>query len=177
MKRNYNWLSWVLNKRMRKISFPVLLLFFVLPGQSLAQEKKSFKTEYERIMALKKKWEVAPDSIIKMKQRTWLRGRRIIVKTQFCLIEMRPYFRKPSPVPYESLRKIKYTRAGRRFEKLKVFQKVGPKHIATIKRMDDQYFMVYLRNNSNQETIVGGKYIIVYRHEGPKKTKEYYVGN
>ena len=95
-------------------------------------------------------------------------GRKIIVKTKFRLIEMRPYFTKPSWVAYESSRKIKYTKNGNRLEKLKVFQKVD-KLIVTIKKMDERYLVVYLRNKSNQEKIIEEKYIIVDSTKGPRK--------
>lgn len=134
-----------------------LLLFSLLAISlnSFAQKENRFDSVYTKIMSIVKEWESNPEKVKNIRQKNFFGGKKINLKIQYSLNDLK--IKRKS--------KIRYTRAGVRFEKVKILEN-GSK-TCIIKKMNDTYLFIKLEtkglNGKGKQQIVftEGKYLIV----------------
>ncbi len=137
---------------MKTLACSVLL---TISSSSFAQTENKFDSVYTKMMSIVKEWESNPEKVKNIRQKNFFGGKRINLKIQYSLNDLK----------IKRKNKIRYTRAGVRFEKVKIFEN-GSK-TCIIKKMNDTYLFIKLETKGHNErgkqqiVFTEGKYLIV----------------
>ncbi len=113
------------------------ILVGVLVWTSVSAQK-TFDTEYARIMATVKQWEFAPDSIVDVRYRNGIDGRKAIVKMEF-ITKRQSASGARKDIFYTKIYRVKNTRKGL-VEIIKIFQHDG--RVGLIRKVNGNYMIV-----------------------------------
>ncbi len=153
---------------MRANRYLLVTVMLKLSLLTLAQEKKTFETEANKILEEVKKWEAKPDSIVKIEAKSRFKGRKVIVKTTWLQKGSSPYFTR-----YNSKSKIWLTTSGI-VEQFRIYQNGNAVPFLSMTKINERILAIFLRTGLEEKTFLADKYITIYGKSRKPQTKEYY---